>query len=101
MSRLTFVLLFFSCQGMAQRDSEIAPASGTPIAFLHVTVIDVMGGHVRRNYTIVVKGGLIYDMVAAERSRLPKEANIVAGTDKCVTSGFWVMDAHVGRSDAL
>ncbi len=86
---------------MAQRDSEIAPASGTPIAFLHVTVIDVMGGQVRRNYTIVVKGGLIEEMGAAERITLPKEARIVDGTDKFVIPGLWDMHVHVGSNAPL
>jgi imidazolonepropionase-like amidohydrolase len=57
-----------------------AANSSAPLVFAHVTVIDVTGGPVRPNLTVVITGDRITGMGDSKGLKLPKGADVVDAT---------------------
>jgi hypothetical protein len=88
--------------------SHPAPASACgfeapdkPLAFVHVTVIDVSGGPSLPDTTVVVEGGRIVRVGRAPEIDLPKGASIIDGTGRFLIPGLWDMHVHVSHEDVF
>lgn len=72
-----------------------ASASGQtrpPVAFTHVTVVDVERGQVSTDITVVVSGNRI--AAVGPSARIPRGARIVDGRGKFLIPGLWDMHSH-------
>lgn len=91
--QICLVFLLFSCT--TQVDS-------TDIAISNINIIDPVNRQIIPNQTILIKEGIISDIVPSENNL----ENIIAdsimdGTDKYILSGFWDMHTHVTWKDDL
>ncbi len=66
-----------------------------PLAFTHVTVIDVAKGTLQPDMTIVVKGNHIAELVKSGKVTLSKDAQVVDAHGKFMIPGLWDMAAWV------
>jgi imidazolonepropionase-like amidohydrolase len=69
-------------------------AADRPIAFTHVNVIDMTGGPMEQDMTVVIAGPRIVEVVKSRRARLPKAAQVVDGRGKYLIPGLWDMHVH-------
>lgn len=65
-----------------------------PIAFTHVTVIDVTGGASRRDLTVVIAGDRISAIGDTAHTSLPPDAKVVDASGKFLIPGLWDMHVH-------
>src|SRR5687768_3528459 len=65
-----------------------------PIAFTHVTVIDMTGGPPRGDMTVVVDAGRITAVGVASDTPMPAGARVVDATGQYVIPGLWDMHVH-------
>lgn len=72
-----------------------AHASGAPLAFKGVTVIDVMDGRRLPDQTVVVAGNRIQAVGTASQVQVPAGTQVVDARGKYLTPGFWDMHPHV------
>lgn len=71
------------------------------IAVTHVTVVDVLGGSVRRDQTVLIDGTRIAAVGPTGRVRIPQGSRVINGSGKYLIPGLWDMHTHVvGYSDA-
>ncbi len=74
----------------------------TPVAFTHVTVVDVVGGSAEPDMTVVVAGERIAAVAKSADAAPPVDARIVDARGKYLIPGLWDMHAHgVPQSIAL
>jgi len=66
-----------------------------PLAFTHVTVIDMTGAPPRSDLTVVITGNRITTVGPASRVRVPGNAEIIDATGKFLIPGLWDMHFHV------
>ena len=65
-----------------------------PIAFTHVTVIDVTGGSARRDTTVVITGDRITAIGDSANLSVPADAKVIDATGKFLIPGLWDMHVH-------
>jgi len=65
-----------------------------PIAFTHVTVIDVTGGPTRRDTTILIAGDRITTIGDSANISVPADATVVDATGRFLIPGLWDMHVH-------
>jgi len=85
------VLLILPVLLLARPQSDRAQA---PIALTHVTVIDVTGGPVRRDTTVLITGDRITAIGDSANISLPAGATVVDATGKFLIPGLWDMHVH-------
>jgi imidazolonepropionase-like amidohydrolase len=80
----------------SQPGSQLSPnkSSQLPLVIVHVAVIDVVTGGVRRDASVVVEGGRITQVGAARRVKTPAGARVVDATGKFLIPGLWDMHVH-------
>jgi imidazolonepropionase-like amidohydrolase len=80
----------------SQPGSQLSPnkSSQLPLVIVHVAVIDVVTGGVRRDASVVVEGGRITQVGAARRVKTPAGARVVDTTGKFLIPGLWDMHVH-------
>ncbi|HSY57907.1 MAG TPA: amidohydrolase family protein [Terriglobales bacterium] len=71
-----------------------------PLVFNHVTVIDVTGGPVLADRTVVVSGDSIVAVSASGSIEIPKGAQVVDGRGKFLIPGLWDMHTHIAGINA-
>jgi imidazolonepropionase-like amidohydrolase len=81
----------------AQVERGAAPPS--PLAFNHVTVVDVKGGRLEPDMTVIVVGNRIAAVGKSSRTRIPEHARVVDAGGKFLIPGLWDMHAHLGEDD--
>ena len=64
------------------------------LALTHVSVIDVTGGPVLPDSTVVVTGNRISAVGAAGKVTVPKEAQLIDSSGKFMIPGLWDMHVH-------
>jgi imidazolonepropionase-like amidohydrolase len=72
-----------------------APPTSTPLAFEHVTVVDVKEGRLVPDQTVVVVGNRMQRVGKAGEILVPKGAQVVNGRGQYLMPGLWDMHAHV------
>ncbi len=70
-------------------------ASVFPLAFIHVTVVDVERGILLPNRTVIVEGNRILAVGASTATPVPSGARVVDATGKYLIPGLWDMHVHV------
>jgi imidazolonepropionase-like amidohydrolase len=87
---------------LAQRSAPAPKGGGTagavvtaPLAFQGVAVVDVQGGRLLLDQTVVVTGNRIQTLGSTRDVRLPRAARVVDGRGKYLIPGLWDMHAHV------
>ncbi len=74
---------------------SLGHSASAPIAFTHVTVIDVDGSKAQADQTVVVAGDRISAVGRADAVAIPKDAQVVDGTGKFMIPGLWDMHVHL------
>ncbi|MEK6279375.1 MAG: amidohydrolase family protein [Acidobacteriota bacterium] len=66
----------------------------TPIAFTHVTIVDVTGAASKRDRTVVITGDRISAIGDSANISVPADAKVVDATGKFLIPGLWDMHVH-------
>ncbi len=74
-------------------------AASGPIAITKVNVIDVTGGTVIEDSTVVLSGGRIVDIGKSADAHIPHGAQVVDGSGKFLIPGLWDMHVHMVFGD--
>src|SRR3954467_7076428 len=99
LSRATVcVLALLSGSAHAQSNARQTQRTPRQTAFTHVAVVDVSGGKLLDDQTVVVSGTRISQMGAASSIRVPSGTATVDGRGKFLIPGLWDMHAHVFRN---
>ncbi|MGH7720425.1 MAG: amidohydrolase family protein, partial [Gemmatimonadaceae bacterium] len=85
----------------ASSQTPARPAASPPIAFAHVTVIDVERGERLPDRTVLVDSGRIVRVEPATTARVPAGVQVVDGTGKYLIPGLWDMHTHLSREADL
>jgi imidazolonepropionase-like amidohydrolase len=75
---------------------QLPPSKGSQSALIivHVAVIDVVTGGVRRDASVVVEGDRITQVRSSRGVKIPAGARVVDGTGKFLIPGLWDMHVH-------
>lgn len=71
------------------------------LAIRHVTLIDMTGGPVLEDRTVVVNGERIAQIGPAATTTIPKDAIVVDGAGKYLIPGLWDMHVHLWHRENL
>lgn len=71
----------------------------TPIAFAHVTVIDMTGAAPKRDRTVVVSGNRIAEVGSPRSTTIPRDALVINAAGKYLIPGLWDMHVHFGETE--
>ncbi len=74
-------------------------AASKPIAITDVNLIDVTGGAVIENSTVVLSGGRIVNVGKSANVHMPDGAKVVDGSGKFLIPGLWDMHVHMVFGD--
>ena len=74
------------------------------LAITHVAVIDVAGGVIKRDMTVIIKsgridGGQISAVGMSHAVKIPKGARVINAAGKFLIPGLWDMHVHIGDDD--
>ncbi len=72
-----------------------------PLAFIHVTVIDVSGGKTLPDMTVVLRNEHIVALGSSRQVRPPRGARVVEARGKYLIPGLWDMHVHTVFGDWL
>ena len=75
--------------------------TGHPLAFTHVTVIDVTGGPPLADMTVLVEDKHIVQLGKSIEVRPPQNAQVVEARGKYLIPGLWDMHVHTAFGDWL
>jgi imidazolonepropionase-like amidohydrolase len=87
----TLVFFVLASPLIAQENST---AKKRPLVFTHVTVIDVTGGPVQPDRTVVISGGHIIAIGDSAKTVVPKDSQVVVASGKFLIPGLWDMHVH-------
>ena len=85
------LLLILSVLLLAQAKPDRIPA---PLALTHATIIDVTGGELRRDMTVVITGDRISAIGPSAKLSVPTDANVIDATGQFLIPGLWDMHVH-------
>jgi imidazolonepropionase-like amidohydrolase len=94
----TLAFLFLASSLTAQQNSA---AKQQPLVLSHVTVIDVTGGPVQPDRTVVILGGHIAEIGDSAKIAVPKDSQVVEAKGKFLIPGLWDMHVHWYDKDYL
>ena len=77
------------------------PALGAVLAITHVNVVDVTGGPVQPDMTVITDGQRIVSIGRTGALRPPAGATIIAGRGRYLIPGLWDMHVHTVFGDWL
>lgn len=69
-------------------------ATSQPLAFTHVTVIDIVRGRSNTDSTVIIRGGRIIAVTKTGQIAVPKDAQVIDATGKFLIPGLWDMHFH-------
>jgi imidazolonepropionase-like amidohydrolase len=85
---------------VARIAKELAhPVPPAGIAFVHANVLDVAGGKVRRDQTVVVSGDRI--RAVAPNAPVPPGAQVIDAHGKTLMPGLWDMHTHIDETKGI
>ncbi|MFY9621094.1 MAG: amidohydrolase family protein [Pyrinomonadaceae bacterium] len=70
-----------------------------PLAITNITVIDPKSGSVKRDVTVLVRGGRIATVGKSNTVRIPSATQTVEGRGKFLVPGLWDMHVHLDSGD--
>jgi cytosine/adenosine deaminase-related metal-dependent hydrolase len=65
-----------------------------PTAFTYVNIIDVTGGELRRDMTVVITGDRISAIGPSATTSVPADAKVIDATGQFLIPGLWDMHVH-------
>ena len=68
--------------------------SEKPLAFVHITVLDVTTGELRPEMTVLTNAGRITSVGEAAALRVPDNARVIVGSGKYMIPALWNMHVH-------
>lgn len=71
----------------------------SPLAFNHVTVIDVKGAQPKPDMTVIIRGNRITTIGRSATTPIPKNARVINATGKFLIPGLWDMHVHLGDEE--
>ncbi len=83
------LLLFLALLGQ-----PASAGANEPLALTHVNIIDVTGGPVMADMTVVITGDRVTAIEKAATIRLPDGTRVVDASDKYLIPGLWDMHVH-------
>jgi imidazolonepropionase-like amidohydrolase len=89
-------LLIVVCLSLARLAAAATDAS---LAFTHVNVVDVTGGPMQTDMTVVVADQRIVAVGKSADVRMPLDAKVVAAAGKYLIPGLWDMHVHTAFGD--
>ncbi|HYY56555.1 MAG TPA: amidohydrolase family protein [Pyrinomonadaceae bacterium] len=91
------VTLLIALMAAASLVAQTMPviSQSRPLAFTHVTVIDVTGEKPKPDMTVLIRGNRIEAMGPTATTRLPKGARVVDATGRFMLPGLWDMHMHL------
>ena len=96
------ILLVAGCGSVALALPQVVPANSSgaesPIAIIHVTVIDTETGGEDHDRTVVISDGRILSVRDSKTSRVPPGARVMDATGKFLIPGLWDMHVHETRN---
>ncbi|HYW32666.1 MAG TPA: amidohydrolase family protein [Gemmatimonas sp.] len=92
---LAGALLLSGCGNGRSRGDSPEGSTPTAIAFTHVEVVDVEGGRLLANQTVVVQAGRIVAVGPEADVPVPTGTDVVDGTDRFLVPGFADMHVHL------
>lgn len=75
------------------------PTADRPLAITHVTVIDPKSGSVKRDMTLLIRGGRIAAVGKTNNVRTSSSTQTIDGSGRFVIPGLWDMHVHLDSSD--
>jgi Amidohydrolase family len=78
--------------------AQVKPDRTAPLALTHVNIIDVTGGELIRDSTVVITGDRISAIGPSANTPLPTGAKVIDATGQFLIPGLW--DMHIHLSDA-
>jgi imidazolonepropionase-like amidohydrolase len=93
------VFLFLAALSIQSGKSE--EPSPKAIVFQHVTVIDGTGIAAQLDRDVVVRGDRIAEIAKAGTATIPKDAELINGSDKFLIPGLWDMHVHIASQSYL
>src|SRR5881398_2653830 len=75
--------------------SSPTSAQSTTLSIRHVAVVDVIGGQLLPDMTVVIRGRTIAAMSTDGRLRIPRGATLIDGRGKYLIPGLWDMHVHL------
>ncbi len=70
-----------------------------PLAITNITVIDPKSGSVKRDMTVLIRGGRIAAVGKSKTVRIPSATQTIDGRGKFLIPGLWDMHVHLDSSD--
>lgn len=86
-------LLGFAQVATAPREAAVQP----PVAIVGVPVVDVAGGAVAPDQTVILDGSRIAAVAPAASVTIPRGARVLDGRGKWLIPGLWDMHAHTAH----
>jgi imidazolonepropionase-like amidohydrolase len=93
MKKTILLFLILLLRGLTCAQTTVISPS-RPLAFMHVTVIDVTGAPSRSHQTVIVTGNRIAAVGRTGKVRIPKNAQVVDASGKYLIPGLWDMHIH-------
>jgi hypothetical protein len=94
MRKIVALLLILFLPGLLFAQTTAIPSTG-PLAFTHVTVIDVLtGAPSQSDMTVIVEGHRITAVGKSGQVPIPKDAQVIDASGKFLIPGLWDMHAH-------
>src|SRR5687767_5955756 len=98
MRKLFALLLIILLPALLAAQSRLA-SQFSPLAFTHVTLIDVKGVQIKRDMTVIIRGKRITTIGKSFTTPIPKNARVINATGKFLIPGLWDMHVHLGDED--
>jgi imidazolonepropionase-like amidohydrolase len=84
----------------APRPTPATTDEGAAIAFVHVNVADGTTPELRRDWTVLVRGGRIAAAGPSREVPVPRGARVIDGEGRYLIPGLWDMHVHLNGRDA-
>ena len=99
MRRLPTLFLFICCVCASMRAQPDVARVKRPLAITHITVIDPKSGSVKRDMTVIIRGGRIAAVGKSKTVRISSGTQTIDGRGKFVIPGLWDMHVHLDSGD--
>jgi len=70
-----------------------------PLIFIHANIIDVAGGKLKPDMTVVITGDRITAIGKTGRVRVPRDTQLIDATGNYLIPGLWDMHVHLDDED--
>lgn len=101
MKKLFALLLLLALPARPSSQAPQAAQAPRPLAFTHVTVLDMTGAPARPDMTVILTGDRITEIGRTGSVQVPRDAQVVDATGRFLMPGLWDMHVHWLHKDYL